>query len=132
MSSLKPFNMTFTEDDLRSVKSPQVSRQERSTSPLRTTTPPRPASPSKVFVFPRISTPTKTSLTQSLYPGRPSTFERRIQVNNVLAEEEREYRIRKREKQQKDDENYLKEQLKLLEVVLAFLFTHLNSVNLIF
>uniref|UniRef100_A0A914YKS6 Uncharacterized protein n=1 Tax=Panagrolaimus superbus TaxID=310955 RepID=A0A914YKS6_9BILA len=111
--------MTFTEDDLRSVKSRQSpyndqisTPQIRSDTPSRISTPKRTPTPTRLLTPPRVTTPP----VQKVLPLRLSTSERRQQVNKILTEEDREYQLRQLQKQQKENEAHLKEQLKRLEV----------------
>uniref|UniRef100_A0AC35GQC0 Uncharacterized protein n=1 Tax=Panagrolaimus sp. PS1159 TaxID=55785 RepID=A0AC35GQC0_9BILA len=112
--------MTFTEDDLRSVKSRQspYNEQQNSSSPIQSETPPRTSTPKRTPTPTRLLTPPRvaTPPVQKVIPFRPSTIERRLQINKILADEEREYQLRKN----KNEETHLKEQLKHLEVCLFF------------
>uniref|UniRef100_A0AC35GN78 Uncharacterized protein n=1 Tax=Panagrolaimus sp. PS1159 TaxID=55785 RepID=A0AC35GN78_9BILA len=105
--------MTFTEDDLRSVKSRQSPyNEQQNSSPIQSETPPRTSTPKRTPTPTRLLTPLRvaTPPVQKVIPFRPTTIERRLQINKILADEEREYQLRKNE-----NEAHLKEQLKHLE-----------------
>uniref|UniRef100_A0AC34F223 Uncharacterized protein n=1 Tax=Panagrolaimus sp. ES5 TaxID=591445 RepID=A0AC34F223_9BILA len=100
--------MTFTEDDLRSVKSRQSPYDDqistpviRSETPQRILTPKRTTTPTRLLTPPRVTTPPIQKVAPLL---RVST-----------SEQDREYQLRQQEKQQKENEAHLKEQLKRLE-----------------